>query len=93
MPLLGIGMLLLMFLLLRLMGRIRTLTDKGEELALTASALREQGLTEEYPHLLPHAAALALTKESAQPNLSCERIERLRIALRDAHNHNASLPR
>ena len=89
MPLLGIGMLLMMFFLLRLMGRIRTLTDKGEELALSASALREQGLTEETAHLLPHAAALSLTKDHP----FCVRTEYLRTALRDAHNHNASLPR
>ena len=92
-PLLGIFMLLMIFFLLRLTDRVCRLTDKGEALERDAVAFREQGFTEEHSDLLPHAASLALIKESERSNPQYEHIEHLRIALRDAHNHNASLPR
>jgi len=66
--LLGAALLLLTFLLLYLMSRIRTLTDEGEMLRMDVKAFKERGILpgDDVSAFLPYYAALSMTEPLVQ---------------------------
>lgn len=105
---LGIFVALVLYLLLRLMSRVRTLTDEGERLRMDAQALIAAGiLPEDTMAYLPFYTALGMTEPliaAAEGHIFPEenfsllcagwhyRLHAMTSSLRDAHHHNASVP-
>ena len=105
--LLGCAIAGLLFFLLYLMSRIRTLTDEGERLRRDAEALVNAPAGSKQPlSLLPFCTALGMTEpliETVPSQSSAEapsflapgwqqRLHLLGSSLRESHFHNASIP-